>query len=213
MSASPGKRQRVPAMPPDERRAALVEVTIPLLGSHGRSVTIRQIADAAGVAEGTIFGVFPDKNSLIRSAVIAALDPEPALQALAAAKDIPDLRARLVAVAELLAKRSARNGPLIHLIRGGVCPPGTWPPPELLDARRRITAAIAELIEPDRALLRRTPEMTARLLQSMVMSAGRDPFGEPENLAPHELVSLLLDGLLVQAPHSRETPRADSTAA
>ena len=41
---------------------------------------------------------------------------------------------------------------------------------------------------------------------------GRGFLGEPEILNAHELVSLLLDGLLVQPPNSPESPRADSTA-
>src|SRR6516164_11766617 len=75
----PPRRQRVAALPPDDRRAALIEATIPLLREHGLLVTTRQIADAAGVAEGTIFGVFNDKASLIRAAVIKTLDPGPAV--------------------------------------------------------------------------------------------------------------------------------------
>ena len=57
-------RRRVAPLAPDDRRAALIEATLPLLREHGTAVSTRQIADAAGVAEGTIFRVFPDKNSL-----------------------------------------------------------------------------------------------------------------------------------------------------
>ena len=39
---------------------------------------------AAGVAEGTIFGVFPDKSSLLVAALMQALDPQPTLEAIAA---------------------------------------------------------------------------------------------------------------------------------
>ena len=63
--------------------------------------------------------------------------------------------------------------------------------------------AIADVIEPDRHLLRHTPEVTARLFQSMVMAVGRGFFGEPDILDAHELVSLLLDGLLLQPSHAR----------
>ncbi len=52
----------------DERRASIIEAVIPLLLDHGQAVTSRQIADAAGVAEGTVFRAFGDKESLIQEA-------------------------------------------------------------------------------------------------------------------------------------------------
>ena len=71
-------------MAPEERRAALIAATIPLLREHGPDVSTRQIAHAAGVAEGTIFGVFSDKNTLLATALASALDPRPTLDAIAA---------------------------------------------------------------------------------------------------------------------------------
>ena len=52
-------------MPPDERRDAIIDVVLPLLLEHGSDVSTRQIAEAAGIAEGTIFRVFPDKAALL----------------------------------------------------------------------------------------------------------------------------------------------------
>ena len=71
-------------MTPDDRREALVDATIPLLHEHGRTVTTKQIADAAGVAEGTIFRVFDSKDDLVTAAVEKALDMEPFFADLAA---------------------------------------------------------------------------------------------------------------------------------
>src|SRR5215213_7268241 len=76
------RRARASALPPAERRRAIVEATIPLLVEQGESVTTRQIADAAGIAEGTIFRVFPDKDALLAAAVDAGLDPAPFERAL-----------------------------------------------------------------------------------------------------------------------------------
>src|SRR3979411_3457929 len=80
----PHTQKRASAMPPDERRAMIVNATLPLLLENGEMVTTRQIADAAGIAEGTIFRVFDDKDAVIAAVIDAALDNEPLERALAA---------------------------------------------------------------------------------------------------------------------------------
>ena len=62
-------------MPPEDRRRAIVQAVIPLLAEHGSDVSTRQIAEAAGVAEGTIFRVFPDKAALFKAAAEEAINP------------------------------------------------------------------------------------------------------------------------------------------
>ncbi|HSS12164.1 MAG TPA: helix-turn-helix domain-containing protein, partial [Acidimicrobiales bacterium] len=62
----------------------IVKATLPLLLENGEMVTTRQIADAAGIAEGTIFRVFADKDALIAAVVDAALDTGPLERELAA---------------------------------------------------------------------------------------------------------------------------------
>lgn len=61
----------------------IVEAALPLILEHGERVTTRQIADAAGIAEGTIFRAFSDKDDVIQAVVDTALDPAPLEEALA----------------------------------------------------------------------------------------------------------------------------------
>ena len=70
-------RERARPMAPEDRRAAIIDAVIPLIRQHGRAVTTRQIADAAGVAEGTVFRAFGDKDSIIEAAIARVMDPEP----------------------------------------------------------------------------------------------------------------------------------------
>ena len=56
---------RAPRLCVEDRRRELAQATLPLVIEHGRAVTTRQIAQAAGVAEGTIFRVFDTKDDLV----------------------------------------------------------------------------------------------------------------------------------------------------
>jgi AcrR family transcriptional regulator len=196
------KRRRVPAMAPEERRAALIEATVPLLLAHGTTISTRQIAQAAGVAEGTIFGVFPDKGSLVTAALLQALDPAPAIAALAAIDPADGLRSRLVTVAELLSRRFATMAPLMSTARclafGPDAAPGMGE--HLLANRTRTLAAVAAVIEPDRAALRRSPDSVARLLVLMVGAGQHGMFGTTDEFGADEIVALLLDGILTPDP-------------
>jgi AcrR family transcriptional regulator len=126
------RRRRVPPLAPDDRRAALIAATLPLLRAEGLGVSTRQIAQAAGVAEGTIFRVFPDKAALIGAALECAFDPAPTLAALRAIPGDLDLRARLIRAAELLTERVHANAPLMVAMRASglavvTLPEGTGP--------------------------------------------------------------------------------------
>jgi AcrR family transcriptional regulator len=62
-------------MAPDDRRKAILDVLVPLIVEKGGDVSTREIARAAGIAEGTIFRVFPDKRSLMLAAAEEAINP------------------------------------------------------------------------------------------------------------------------------------------
>ncbi len=183
-------------MAPDDRRAALIAATIPLLHEHGLEVSTKQIAQAAGVAEGTIFGVFPDKRSLLTAAIIQAFDPAPTLAAIAAIDSGDDLRTRLSAAVTLIMRRFAGNARLMtaaRLAHHSGDPDGVS---RMNRAREQLLASLTALIEPDAALLRRAPAEVARLVLLFCGANTYGPFAD-SRFDGDELVSLLLDGLLV----------------
>jgi len=59
----------VAPLAPEERRTAIIAATLPLLRAEGLHVSTRRIAECAGVAEGTLFRVFPDKAALLAAAL------------------------------------------------------------------------------------------------------------------------------------------------
>lgn len=93
---------RAPALSRDDRRAAIIDATVPLLREHGRAVTTKQIAEAAGIAEGTIFRVFATKDAVIDAAIPQAFDRSRMLAELAAIDRSLPLRARLTAFVTVL---------------------------------------------------------------------------------------------------------------
>jgi len=193
------RRRRVPALAPEERRAALIQATIPLLHEHGLDVSTRQIAVAAGVAEGTIFGVFESKSSLVVCSVIQALDPQPTLDALAAIDRGAALHQRLADAADLVYARFAESAHLMTAARRLLFADDGQPEAKMrmASSRERLHAAVAEVIEPDAPLLRRSPARVAQLLLLICAADSHGPFGEPGGFSGAEIASLLLDGLLV----------------
>ncbi len=147
-------------MAPEDRRAALIAATIPLLREHGLDVSTRQIAQAAGVAEGTIFGVFPDKNSL----VVTRADPGagPAADAGRAGRDRPTARPA-AAADHRRPSWSTRGSPATRADdRRPACSCSTASPdgrPETDGASRgeRCWRRSTAVIEPDADQLRRCP--------------------------------------------------------
>ncbi|MDU1779211.1 MAG: helix-turn-helix domain-containing protein, partial [Propionibacterium sp.] len=65
---------RANPMPADQRRASIIAATRPLLAEHGLDLTTRQVAEATGIAEGTIFRHFTSKDELISAVIADSLD-------------------------------------------------------------------------------------------------------------------------------------------
>ncbi|GAB2933359.1 hypothetical protein GCM10027203_37280 [Nonomuraea fastidiosa] len=196
----------MPAMAPEDRRAALVEATLPLLREHGTAVSTRQIAEAAGVAEGTIFGVFPDKASLVRATLVRAFDPRPAVEEIEAVGTELELRARLVRVVGKVRQGMAINERL-HIAARDLAMEDEEFGRHLVDSRNRIIDALAALMEPDRDRLHRSPRTAAHLLLMLIAVAAqaKSSYGadEIDDMDDAQIVSLLLDGLLVRPSQER----------
>jgi len=189
----PTTRTRAAALPAGERRAALIAATLPLVLRHGSGVTTRQIAEAAGIAEGTIFRVFPDKEALLQAVVEAVFDPTPAEQALRSVDISMPLEQRLEAAVDILQDRVTRIWQVMTAV-GMIKPPDD----RRQAANRRDSPemqALAALFEPDRHRLRRDPVTSAQLLRGLTFAASHPALVLEEPATSAEIVSLLLDGI------------------
>jgi len=182
-------------MSPQERRDALIEATLPLLVEHGRSVTTRQIADAAGVAEGTIFRVFETKEELVHAALHQAFLWD---DHVAAVKDIDrslPLEDRLV---ELVTLMQGRFTEIFGLMRSV----GMVAPPEDHDhtherARwiQQMLAAMIEVVRPDAKSLTVPAAEVIHLLRLLTFSGTHPEISLGHTLTPQQIVHVVLHGV------------------
>ena len=184
--ATATKTKRASALPPDERRSMIVSATLPLLLEHGDRVTSRQIAEAAGIAEGTIFRVFADKDEIIIAVIEAALDPEPLEIALSDIPDNIDFEAQLAAAVVIMQQRVIDVWQVMSSV-------GT----RFHETTRRPMAdsdALVRRFESNRAHITVEPIVAARLLRALTLSTTHPMLaGEPKS--PDELVQLFLHGV------------------
>ncbi len=178
-------------MPPEQRRAAIIEAVRPLLIEHGQAVTVRQIAAAACVAEGTIFGVFADKDELIAAVVEHVVDNESFEKAISNIDRQAPFEERLVLVTELLQARVVDVWQLLSSIGDKHRAKHARGMPE--------SAAMIELlaVEPDR--FRVDPIKAARMLRGLTLSLSH-PMLATEPASATEIVDMLLHGAGAAGP-------------
>lgn len=186
------RRERAAAMAPEERRAAIVAAARPLLVEHGQATTTRQIAEAAGVAEGTVFRAFATKEELVAAVLEAEMDPDAFFAGIdAIALDLP-LRERLVAVTELLQQRFVGIFALMTAL--AVPRPPEPPSPEL--RRRLAERGPLRLVAPDADRFRVSPEEVVRYLRLLTFSGSHPHVSDQRPLTPSEIVDVVLHGVL-----------------
>jgi AcrR family transcriptional regulator len=202
----PAPTRRAAALPAGERREALIAATLPLVLEHGTDVSTRLIAEAAGVAEGTIFRVFPSKDDLIEAVVDSAFDPSSLVDAIGRIPTSLPLAERLVAAVALMQERGRRIAGLVHAFAAR----GSVPDRERVQRARlaetRVVIALELLLLPDRGQLCCSPLETARRLRLVTLALSSPRLVEADPLPPEEIVSLLLDGLRRRPAPGDEVP-------
>jgi AcrR family transcriptional regulator len=197
---------RATALPPGERRAAIVAAALPLLSARGTNVTTKQIADAAGIAEGTIFRVFPDKEALLRAVVDTALDTSATDAAIAAIDRGLGFEEQLRAAVEILQRRFAAIWRLVSAVADSGA---------VRDRQPRAPAdfgALAELFVPQARHLRHDPVRCARALRALTLASSHPALYPDEPMSPAEIVSLLLEGISSRGDRNRATGQSQGAS-
>ena len=197
------KQKRAEPLPPDDRRRAIIDAVLPLLVAQGAAVTTREMAEAAGVAEGTIFSVFPDKAALIHEAIKVSMDPDPIADALAAISPTGPLDEQLDSAARILLGHYDRVSVLVGIIRTLRSTHGEPPPGArrfVADSHKRILTAITDLFAHHEDRLRIEPARAAAVFQGLIHASLQPLFPAEAKLSTEEIVAVVLSGVADQSP-------------
>jgi AcrR family transcriptional regulator len=197
---------RAAPLAPADRRKAIMAATERLIVARGGDVSTAEIAEAAGIAQGTIFRVFATKESLIDAVFADAFDRDAVRSELAGLDAIEDLAERMSGIAAVLQRRNRRIAALFNAL-------GARRPPKLGDAAHRASweqslADIAALLEPDREALRMPPLEAAHLLQSLVIALHGPLASKRPDYPPQAIVDLILNGIARREPGQAELGQA-----
>lgn len=191
---------RATPLAPEERRQAIIAATLPLLLDQGPELTTREIARAAGVAEGTIFRAFGTKHELLHATICAALQPDAALAELTGLPANQPLAVRVERILTIVRDEIQRTRSIfVHL--GATLrqdhPHGHRPPfpggsPH--EAKARLVEAATRALEPYATQLAVPAASAAHIITSLALAVG---FITTDNRLedPQDLANVVLYGI------------------
>ena len=191
-------------MSPDDRRTAILEVAIPLLQEHGGGLTTKQVAEAAGIAEGTLFRAFGTKEELVQACATSVFDTVAIVAELRGIDaDLP-LDDRLVAAVRVMQRWLERIIGVVGALHGSGVP---LPGPGGGGARphRRpmsdpaVDAAFVDLVGEDADDLRLAATDVVNILAHLTLSSAH-PMLPVRPMSAEEIVSVVLDGTRKAGP-------------
>lgn len=186
---APERSSRAPALSVEDRQSMLIDAVTPLLLQYGRAVTTKQIAERAGIAEGTIFRAFESKEELIRAAVARHLDPEPFRARLRLVDLELPLDERITAIVTLMRERFTSVFTLMSALGA------SGPPPHGDDGRREFVEIIARSFAGDVSQLNVEPARAAQIVRMIALAASVPQIRNGQPFDDGEIASLILYGI------------------
>ncbi|MDI3404778.1 TetR/AcrR family transcriptional regulator [Streptomyces cavernicola] len=166
--------------------------------------SVSAVADAAGIAAGSVYQHFPSKAALAVEVFRLAAGRE--VEVLGEVLHAPgEPVERLSRAVEVFARRALENRGLAYALLAAPAEPAVGA--ERLEFRRRYRSLFAEAVQEGMAsgrLPRQNGEITAAALSGAIGEVLVDPLGAPESSAVEELVAELTAMTLrcVGAPHN-----------
>jgi AcrR family transcriptional regulator len=188
-------KHRAAPLAPEERRSSIVDAVTRLILENDSIPITSEIASAAGVAEGTIYSVFPDKHSIFHAVIERSVDPAPTVAALADVHEGEPLDRQLMEAVRIMQERLDRTISLVMVIRAAFPHSETNPAQrqrEFAAADASITAAIIEIFDRSGKPLSMPSDRLAMTLRSLVFASAHPLFGPEERLTVGEIVAIVL---------------------
>lgn len=189
---------RARPLSPEARKRAILEAVIPLIVERGTSVTTADMAIAAGVAEGTIYSVFPDKVTLIGEAVKVAVDAEPTRASVRAIDSSGSLEDQLTEASRILMDRFGRVVALFSVLRSMAATSldtSDDARTHVIAANAEVSDAVEQLLERHRGVLRVDPKAAAAALGGLIVASGYPLVPPDYRLDIQPLLDILLRGI------------------
>lgn len=206
---------RASALPRSERRVSIVRAALRLIADHGTMPTTREVAEAAGIAEGTVFRAFDTKERLVEAVVGEAFCPAPVAELMGAIDMALPLHERLVAVVTVFQSRFTEifgvmsalglSAPPADFDEHRGCRPDTGhvavdeQDPAVLTAWGDHPGRLLRFVEPDADLLTCSPAELITYLRLFTFSASHPDITQGQILSPQTIVAVVLDGVTRKA--------------
>lgn len=182
-------------MSPEDRREAILEAARPLVIEHGAATTTRLIAEAAGIAEGTIFRVFSSKDELFDALIDHVFDADEFIAEVRRIDASQPLRDRLIALTSLLQHRFIEIFAVMTAL-GMRKPPDRHQPQQRPQSHDEFRELAVGLIGADAGDFRVEPEEAVHLLRLLTFSGSHPHISDRHILTPEQIVDTVLHGTL-----------------
>jgi AcrR family transcriptional regulator len=210
-----GMSPRASALPPSERRVSIVRAALHLIAERGTMPTTREVAEEAGIAEGTVFRAFDTKERLVDAVVGETFCPVPVSQRMQAIDMSLPLHERMVEVVTVFQGRFTEIFGVMSAL-GLTAPPGDVAehrgcrpdtghvPVEEQDPATDSAwddqpGRLLAFVEPDADRLTCSPAELISYLRLFTFSASHPDITQGRILSPQTIVAVVLDGVTRKA--------------